>query len=284
MKTLNSFCRTAETEYALSTKSVNLLYYDLPKHFHDEYRSYDAPRFCTILEGTKEVSINSSERFKYQKDQFVLLPPHSNVYMSMSEYTKALVYEFNDAMVERVKNQVTDQLEVNISPSFSHNNFQLEQVQTQISAIQQRVQTILHRNDPNTDFLLDLTCQELVYELLKRQGCFDILHHYKDHPINKALRLIHATPNTISVSHLAEELGMSLASFSQKFKLVTQISPKDYVTQARMNQAKLHLKTMTVTDTAYEVGYENISHFIRVFKQQFGVTPKQYKMGKTSAA
>ncbi|EOG9061170.1 hypothetical protein ACLK5F_001927 [Vibrio fluvialis] len=77
MKTLNSFRRIDETEYALSTDKVNMLYYHLPKHFQGEYRSYETPRLCTILQGSKDVRINQSQQFTYRKEQCVLLPPHA---------------------------------------------------------------------------------------------------------------------------------------------------------------------------------------------------------------
>jgi len=39
----------------------------------------------------------------------------------------------------------------------------------------------------------------------------------------------------------------------------------------------LTAKNYSVTDAAAEVGYENTSHFIKVYKQRYGVTPKKAK-------
>jgi len=33
-----------------------------------------------------------------------------------------------------------------------------------------------------------------------------------------------------------------------------------------------------VTEVAYDLGYENISHFIKLFKDKFGMTPKKYML------
>ncbi|MCE7622852.1 helix-turn-helix domain-containing protein [Vibrio fluvialis] len=73
---------------------------------------------------------------------------------------------------------------------------------------------------------------------------------------------------------------MSLPNFSQKFKLVTNQTPKEYFTRLKLNQSKRYLNQLSVTDTALELGYENISHFIRLFKKEFGVTPKQFKLSQ----
>ncbi len=282
MKKLSNFSRVDETQFALTTRNVNMLYYDLPQHFQGEYRSYEEPRLCTILRGTKEVHINQSEQFTYQKEQCVLLPPHSTVYMSMSEYTQALVYEFSDEMVESVSAKVCDQLEFDTAADINQNYFKLEQLQSRVHALHTRVQDILNSDDKNVDFLLDLTCQELVYELLKRQGCNEILSYHSNHPINKAIRLMKSRQSHgVSISDLADEANMTLPNFSQKFKLVTNQTPKEYLTKLRLNRSKILLNKLSVTDTAMEVGYENISHFIRLFKKEFGLTPKQFKLAQS---
>ncbi len=279
MKTLHNFSRIAETEFALSTDYVNILYYDLPKHFHGEYRSYDVPRLCTILQGSKKVRINQSENFSYQKDKCVLLPPYASVHMRMSEYTRALVYEFNDNLVDDVRTKLSDQLEISDPLKFDNNQYQIESLQNRLHILHLRTQEILQGKNGDLSFLLDLVGQEMVYELLKRQGCHQILSQYRNHPINKSIRMIRASKgNCLSVSDLAEEVGMSLPNFSQKFKFITDQTPKEFITQLRLNQSKRNLRLMSVTDTALEAGYENLSHFIRVFKKEFGITPKQYQL------
>lgn len=281
MKTLNSFCRVSETEYSISTKKVNLLYYHLPENFHGEYRSYDAPRLCTILQGTKDVQINQSQKFRYQKEQCVLLSPHSNVYMSMPTATKALVYEFSDSILDEVSTSVGEHLELDAVPKLDYGNFQLEHLENRIDILHRRAHEILLSDDSNIPFLIDLVSQEMVYELLKREGCREILSQHKNHPIAKAIRVMKSSRGSnMSISELAEEVNMSLANFSQKFKLITNQSPKAYLTKHKLYQSKRYLNDLSVTDTALELGYENISHFIRLFKKEFGVTPKQFKLAQ----
>ncbi|CAG8999626.1 MAG: HTH-type transcriptional activator RhaS [Candidatus Celerinatantimonas neptuna] len=282
MDKIQSFSRIDETQYSLPTDNVNLLYYDLPKHFSDEYRSYDAPRLCTIIEGEKEVSINRSERFEYNRSDFVLLPPHSNVYMSMSEYTQALVYEFNGRLIDNVSQKVSDHLDISVAKDIEYSTFFHEKVTPRLGVLHQRIQEIIEEKDPNIRFLLDLTCQEIIYELIKIKGCYDIIYHHQNHPINQAIRMMNSSDgHYMTISEIAETVNMSLSSFSQKFKLITDQSPKDYMTKLRLKKSRKYLSDLSVTDTAYEVGFENISHFIRLFKKEYGVTPKQFQLGKT---
>jgi AraC-like DNA-binding protein len=278
MHTLSNFSRIAEREYALSAGQINLLYYDLPKDFHDEYRSYEAPRLCTILEGAKSVKVNQSEAFKYQSDEFVLLPPNSNIHMKMPEYTKALVYEFTEPLIENVAQRVSDYLEFDTSQSFDLQGFIVNPIEKRVNALHGRMQEILREQETGMDFLIDLTGQELVFELLRNNACHSIINGNQSHPIKRAIRLMNSQEGMqLSLSQVAEEVGLSLSSFSQKFKLMTEQNPKQYLTQLRLKAAKRHLTSMSVTDAAYETGYDNISHFIRLFKNEFGQTPKQFQ-------
>jgi AraC-like DNA-binding protein len=44
-----------------------------------------------------------------------------------------------------------------------------------------------------------------------------------------------------------------------------------------MEKAKNIIAHGSVTEAAFDLGYENISYFISLFKDRYGVTPKQYK-------
>ncbi|WP_295893718.1 AraC family transcriptional regulator [uncultured Vibrio sp.] len=278
MKTIKNFSRVAEREYAITTSDINLLYYELPQFFQDEYHTYNQPRLCTILNGTKEVSVNQSQSFQYQKNEFVLLPPDSCVHMSMPKSTQALVYEFSDRIIDSVLQQVSDHLELNTLNALNYPQFQHNKIPDRMGALHQRTLDILLDNNENIPFLLNLNSQEMVYELVKKQGCFDIIRNHGQHPINRAVRLMHSDLGRVmSISDVAEEVGMSLSNFSQRFKSITDKTPKAYLKDLKLDQAKQLLNSSSVTDTAMEVGYDNISHFIRLFKSEFGLTPKQYQ-------
>lgn len=84
---------------------------------------------------------------------------------------------------------------------------------------------------------------------------------------------------SFSLQLLADEFGVSLSYLSQYFKDKTDSTILDYITSLKMNKAKELLETtsLTLKDVAEQVGYINVSSFIRRFKQVTGTTPGEYK-------
>lgn len=94
--------------------------------------------------------------------------------------------------------------------------------------------------------------------------------------IGRSLRLIHAAyAQSLDVTQLAEEAGMSVPSFHSHFKTITQVSPMQYVKSTRLHQARLLMvrQDMTAEAASHAVGYTSPSQFSREFKRLFGLTP-----------
>jgi len=55
---------------------------------------------------------------------------------------------------------------------------------------------------------------------------------------------------------------------------------QQWIKEMRLKKALSMLKNkqLSVTDVSYEVGYENISYFIREFRKKTGQSPKQYQL------
>lgn len=94
--------------------------------------------------------------------------------------------------------------------------------------------------------------------------------------IGRSLRLIHAAyAQSLDVTQLAEEAGMSVPSFHSHFKAITQVSPMQYVKSTRLHQARLLMvrRDLTAETASRAVGYTSPSQFSREFKRLFGLTP-----------
>lgn len=82
----------------------------------------------------------------------------------------------------------------------------------------------------------------------------------------------------LSVSELARLSGLSVRNMSRLFLSELAVTPKQLLTLLRIDKAKeLLLAEMTVTETAYAVGYQSLSQFIQSFRQITGQIPSEYQ-------
>jgi AraC-like DNA-binding protein len=81
--------------------------------------------------------------------------------------------------------------------------------------------------------------------------------------------------NPITMEQLAYLSGRSLASFKRDFNDLYNMPPSEWIRIRRLNKAKEVLENtdLSVLDVCYMVGFENPSHFSRIFKEQFGYSP-----------
>ena len=82
----------------------------------------------------------------------------------------------------------------------------------------------------------------------------------------------------LKVEDYAQLTGRSLSTFRRDFKNAYQRTPQKWLKEKRIEKALkiINQKEISVTQLAYEIGYENISYFIKEFKAKVGLSPKQY--------
>lgn len=78
---------------------------------------------------------------------------------------------------------------------------------------------------------------------------------------------------------LASRFGFSERNLKRRFQLATGIAPNHYLQRVRIDKAKklLIATPLPVQDIGHQVGYENISHFIRLFRRETGTTPARWR-------
>ncbi len=83
----------------------------------------------------------------------------------------------------------------------------------------------------------------------------------------------------VTLSDLSRACGMSISSFTAKFKSVTGMTLLDYkhTVQIRKACALLENKQKKVLDVAHEVGFCDISFFNKLFKKYMGITPREFR-------
>ncbi|MBV6647598.1 MAG: response regulator, partial [Cyclobacteriaceae bacterium] len=80
-------------------------------------------------------------------------------------------------------------------------------------------------------------------------------------------------------SLMSIELGLSRSLLYTKVKSLTGMSVNEFIKDIRLKKAAhilRHYKDVSISEVASKVGFANHSHFTRIFKEQFGTSPKEY--------
>lgn len=88
--------------------------------------------------------------------------------------------------------------------------------------------------------------------------------------------------NEISLSSVADEVGVSPNHFSRIFSQETGKTFVEFLTETRMEHARYLLETtnMNSSDIGVAIGYSDPHYFYYIFKKTQGVTPKEYRNGE----
>lgn len=111
------------------------------------------------------------------------------------------------------------------------------------------------------------------YDALFLQKCYSFLQ-------------THITDSNITIEDFGHELGMSRTQLYRKIKQLTSLSPSRFILGIRLKIAAelLQNETTTVSDICYRVGFSSLSYFTRCFREQYGMSPSDYRKNKTSAS
>lgn len=273
---IHNFDKRFEKNNNYETEYLKVLYYDLSKDYKETYKSYQYNRLCTIVSGTKHVKINDGSEFDYNHSEFILLPPNSSVDMEIKEKTIAIVYELSDKLIEDTINNV--QMKFDTEVVKDKHNIIKENFRQGIKAPIQRINQYCMDNDPNKAFLIDLCSKELTYNLIK-DYCLPIKPTKYSDPVDYTIHfLMENIYMNVTIKEIASQLNMSASNLIAYFKKRTGMTPKEYQNLLKLKASKEELKHKNVTEVCYELGFENISYFIKLFKNYYGETPKQFAM------
>ena len=81
-----------------------------------------------------------------------------------------------------------------------------------------------------------------------------------------------------TVEELSKELFMHRAGMYRKLFSLTGISPLEFIRNIRLKRGRqlLEKSQMTISEIAYEVGFNNPKKFSQHFKEEFGTTPTNF--------
>ena len=134
-----------------------------------------------------------------------------------------------------------------------------------------------------SEYLLELKIKELMLHVLTEPKNHDIRAYFNQ--INNRDRnplwqvMEQNFMFNLSLSDFAQLSQRSVTSFKNEFKKVYKTTPGKWLLNKRLDKAEKELvnSTKNISEIAFDNGFENVSHFSRVFKIKFGKSPLQYR-------
>lgn len=140
-----------------------------------------------------------------------------------------------------------------------------------------------HDDSPISVALLRNAVLSLVIDLCANHLSTDRLSPHNATPseeyVKKVLERINSNcAEHISLDLLASECGITKCYLSREFKRYTGQTVFTYINTLRCKKAELCIRNgATITEAAYESGFESLSYFSRVYKKLMGVPPSEAK-------
>jgi len=116
-------------------------------------------------------------------------------------------------------------------------------------------------------------------QMREMQRTIEELSEYRRRIVKQVISYMHDhLDQPLSLKELAAVVAVSPSHLIRLFGQMTGQSPIEFLIDLRLRKAAELLKVpgKRVTDVCNEVGYSSLSHFVRLFKRRFGVTPGRY--------
>ncbi len=159
-----------------------------------------------------------------------------------------------------------------------------------LAALFQSMRTYLAAKEKPPEPLVRLKLKELVMSILTSGTNSELAVYFRrmgasDSPPVAEIMEANFCYN-LALEEYAKLCHRSLSSFKREFQAEFRESPGKWLLQRRLDYSATLLRDspMNVTEVAFESGFEDVSHFSRVFKARFGVPPMAYRQETAVAA
>ena len=219
---------------------------------------YRSDRGATVLSSGALLLGNAGDRFECSH-------PHG-------EGDRCLSFQYDPALFERLAGDAGAP-----TPTLGHDRLPPIRSLARVTA---RAASALHRDDSFEEIALELGAAVAVTTADARPIAVD-----GTPDANRIVRVLRRLQGRTAASHavadLARVAGLSPFHFLRTFARVTGATPHQWLLRARLHDAARRLveTRAPVTEIALDVGFEDLSNFIRTFRAEFGVSPTRYRRG-----
>ncbi len=294
MKTLSQYCENnilvipqalfgmPDVTAIMQNGDNAILYKCLQQDLIDVEFYTNVPCLVYIESGSETITSADNEIHQLTAGSAILLPRGANLhsdFVKSTDHLRAYLLFFDDQVISEFLSSFKAVAKHNTADDGLFKVHCENSLELYFKSLQQ-----LYRQKIHSSAILKLKLLEILHLIYLQKPALHNALTQKS-PGNKHKRNLQRLLDNnqilnLSISDMANLSGRSLSGFSRDFKALYKMPPKRWLQQRRMSQAH-HLLTDTdqsVTDVALTLGFENVSHFIKLFKQHYQLTPKQIKL------
>jgi AraC-like DNA-binding protein len=247
-----------------------------------------------VVDGKATVR-SEEETVAFREGESLVVPPLQSVHVTFPGARRTSVTYMALKVDQEKVQQVLDEIDESPLATSAPRRWQVEEEtfchvehQEGVDRVLDMIGYLFREDPPNRDRLIDLNVRELIVQMLQTRSrpllVGDFARHSSSGGLAAAVQFIQQNLDRhISVDELVEEACMSKSSFYRHFSDEFDMSPLEYISQERVVRARELLSDPenTVTSVSHALGFSSTSHFIDMFKEHEGMTPKQYQLEVT---
>jgi AraC family transcriptional regulator len=245
------------------------------RHQHPEHFMH------MVLRGTVKYEATTGGRnlrFTSYPGQFFLLPKGTVDEINWMGGTERLAVAIHPRLLTNALEETAPQVDVELIERWGVSD-------RHISALLLEMQADLADNSPAGIIYGESLANSLAVYLLSRYAVWKrppVVYKggLSGYRLKRVLDYIAENMNSgLTLSQLSAIAGMSPHYFSELFKQSTGFAPYRYILLQRIEYAKQHLcnPKLNIIDAGLEAGFQNSSHFARVFRRVVGVSPSSFR-------
>ena len=224
------------------------------------------------------------QKYDLSVGDFILIAPNilHKLLKTVEEPCERIILTFTSKYLDTFKTENTD-LSVIFKKIASSNNHKLTVLpafKEEIADTLNKMQGLFLSKEYGDDILFKSYFASLLVRLNKEVSFIETENEVneKNIIIHKArMFAINNLDKKISITDIANEVGLSVSRLSHLFKEKTGISLLKFLNKKRLTRAKDLLKNgYSIANTANKCGYQDYSSFIRAFTKEYRISPTQY--------
>ncbi|MBL3658329.1 AraC family transcriptional regulator [Fulvivirga sediminis] len=295
----SSLTTLIENKSAYTFDRCELNFFETHQYAENVSLAFDSFALTSMLKGKKVMTLPHQPSFDYLPGESVILPPGEVMNINFPEArldnpTQCLALTISDEMIKKTLDKLCEyfpKADTWGQWQIDYSSFHLTNTQELADTINRIVSITKKEKGKIKEMMIELTLQEMLVRLMQTQARMLFEYSYKQlsssNSLAAAIEYIKLNlRDKIKLDQVAKKACMSRASFFKKFKETMGETPNHFILKERIKLAKAALKNSNknITEVCYASGFENLSHFIRTFKQEVGSSPKHWQMSTLSAS